>query len=286
MTPYKNRPPMVPGTEVRRYLPLWPMVQLLKHRKLRLTLVEHLRQKYDPFEGSVPNQMMDDRVPIFSSSYMMMMDQVAAHYPGMATPRRPRTDPHAAATYRNLAKLVSAHVSCWTAGPESEGMWRLYCNDDGVRGRGVAIQTTLGALEASVEPHDLTISPIHYRYYHDADRSVFTDELDAFMNKRKGFEHEHEVRLLRFNSDNYTSLVSLLSNSVAGEFPKPPPANLPVYIHLDWDPETVIQKITISPYADDTYESVVREAIAWAAPVFSGRVEQSILDPRRFPAQH
>jgi len=45
----------------------------------------------------------------------------------------------------------------------------LGSNDDGVRGRGVAIQTTLEALEASVTPHKLVVRPITYRYHHDAD---------------------------------------------------------------------------------------------------------------------
>jgi hypothetical protein len=280
---YKNRPEMPPATEVRRYLPLWPVVQLLRDRKLRLTLVDQLRQKYDPFEGSLPSVMIDDRVPLFSSSYSMMMSPVAAHYPGMDVPRPHRQDPWAAATYRSLAKLLSAHVSCWTAWDESEGMWRLYCNDDGIRGRGVAIQTTLEALEASVAPHKLIVSPITYRYYHDADRRPFNDELDVFMHKRKGFQHEREVRLLRYDEAHYHSLLPDWQN---GEMPKPMPANLPDYIFLDWRPEEVIQKITISPYADDAYEGVVREAIARAARTFADRIEQSILDPRRFPVQH
>jgi hypothetical protein len=61
-------------------------------------------------------------------------------------------------------------VSCWDWGEESEGTWRLYCKDDGVPGRGVALETTLEKLEASVQPLDLVVSPVSYRYYHEADK--------------------------------------------------------------------------------------------------------------------
>jgi hypothetical protein len=281
---YKNRPQMPADTEVRRYLHLWPVVQLLRDGKLRLTLVDHLREKYDPFEGSIPNQMMDDRVPLFSSSYTQMVTEVAAHHQGAMDVGRPsRVDPHMAATERNLQKLLSAHVSCWTHGDDSEGMWRLYCNDDGVRGRGIAIKTRLASLEDSVRQYDLAVSPITYRYYDERDRSVFTDELDVFMHKRKGFEHEREVRLLRFDQKYY---FSLLRDWRTQELPNPPPAPLSVHRFMDWRADEVIEEITISPYADNGYEGVVREAIAWVAPKLVHIVKNSRLDPRYFPARY
>jgi hypothetical protein len=52
-------------------------------------------------------------------------------------------------------------------------------------GVGVAMRTTLAQLEASVAPHDLYVSPVTYRHYHDG--PAFNDDLDQFMHKRKGF---------------------------------------------------------------------------------------------------
>jgi hypothetical protein len=283
MTPYKNRQDMAPSTEVRRYLSVWAVVRMLQARQLRLTLVDTLRKLFDQFEGSVPEQMIDDQVVVFSGRNMAMMEQVALHYPGMEVPRRPYHDPWEAVKQRRLAMTRSTHVSCWTAGEESEGMWRLYCEDGGVRGRGVALQTTLGALEASVAPHDLVVSPIRYRHYHKAaDRAVLNDELDAFMHKRMGFQHEREMRLLRFDPAHYHKL---LPDWQTGELPNPAPAALQEYTYLDWNPGDVIQRITISPYADADYESVAREAIKWADPSLGERIEQSILDPRRYAPQ-
>src|SRR5262245_65845136 len=118
---------------------------------------------------------------------MMIANYVArmgvnAHY----MPPQQRIDPWKEMTLPRRAKTRSAHASCWTAGPESEAMWRLYCEDGGVRGQGVSLQSTLGTVEASVARHDLFVSPIRYRYYHQGD--AFNDELDPFMHKRKGFE--------------------------------------------------------------------------------------------------
>src|ERR1700684_3731159 len=77
-------------------------------------------------------------------------------------------------------------------GDESETLWRLYCKDDkwctkdasctkeeAIAGAGVALETRLGNLEASVEPHDLYVSPIIYRHYHEGE--AFNDERDPFM---------------------------------------------------------------------------------------------------------
>jgi hypothetical protein len=47
------------------------------------------------------------------------------------------------------------------------------------------MRTTLAQLEASVAPHDLYVSPVTYRHYHDG--PAFNDDLDQFMHKRKGF---------------------------------------------------------------------------------------------------
>ncbi|MGH8771937.1 MAG: hypothetical protein ACREV2_12265 [Burkholderiales bacterium] len=175
------------ATELRRYTTLDTLVHIFRNRQLPLTRVDKFR---DPFEGSVPKKQIDDQLPIFSSRNAAQMMSVAPYYPSMSMP-----DPWTEMTLRRRAKTRSAHASCWTAGYESEAMWRLYCRDNESEGQGVALQSTLGKIEASVARHDLFVSPIRYRYYHDGD--AFDDELDPFMHKRMGFAHEGEVRLLK-----------------------------------------------------------------------------------------
>ena len=204
MRRYKNRAPMDEATELRRYTTLDALVQIFRNRQLRLTRVDKF---LDPFEGSVPKKQIDDQLPIFSSRNAVQMMSVRAHYPSMSMPPGRNLDPWMEMTMRRRAKTRSAHASCWTAGHESEAMWRLYCRD-GKAGQGVALQTTLGKVEASVARHDLFVSPIRYRHYHEGD--AFNDELDPFMHKRMGFAHEGEVRLLKYDESHYLKLAAAL----------------------------------------------------------------------------
>jgi len=263
--------------ELRRYTTIDALVHIFRNQQLRLTRVDKF---LDPFEGSVPTKQIDDQVPIFSSRNADQMMSVAAHYPGMSIPARRNLDPWTEMTLWRRAKTRSAHASCWTAGPESEAMWRLYCRDCGTEGQGVALQSTLGKVEASVSRHDLIVSPIRYRHYHIGD--AFNDELDAFMHKRMGFAHEGEVRLLKYDESYYLKLGPALTR---GDPTAATPSELPEHIYLDWSPATVIERITISPYADDAYEKRVRGAITSIDPSLVDRLELSVLSERRYAPQ-
>jgi hypothetical protein len=60
------------------------------------------------------------------------------------------------------------------------------------------------------------------------------------------------------------------------------PPELPEHIFLDWSPSKVIQRITISPYADEAYEKSVKEEITSIDPSLLDRVELSVLSERRY----
>ena len=124
------------------------------------------------------------------------------------------------------------------------------------------------------------MSPIRYRYYHDGD--AFDDELDPFMHKRMGFAHEREVRLLKYDESHYFELEAALTS---GDPARATPPELPEHIFLDWSPAAVIERITISPYADDSYETRARDAIASIDPSLVDRLELSVLSERRYAPQ-
>lgn len=266
MPSYKNRIPMDPNTPVWRYTSLDAVIAMLRDRTLRLTRVDTFR---DPFEGSVPKQMYDDQVALFSSVYNVMDEDISA------------PDPWTVTTLRRLAMTRSAHASCWSYGDESEALWRLYCADSdegqgdsrGI-GVGLALRSHLAKLEASVAHLDLYVSPVAYRFYHIG--PAFTDELDAFMHKRQGFECEREVRLLKFDVAHYHAL-----NSPLPENPERPlPPELPAHRFLDWSLVTAIDGITISPYASEDYEQKARQATAGIDPSIT--VELSVLSDRLY----
>jgi len=234
MPMYKNRVPMDPATELRRYTTINALAQMLRNRRLRLTRVDTFQ---DPFEGSVPKRQIEDQLPIFSSRNAAQMMSVAAHYPSMSMPPRRSLDPWTEMTLRRRAKTRSAHASCWTAGHESEAMWRLYCRDGGPEGQGVSLRSTLGKIETSVARHDLFVSPIRYRHYHEGD--AFDDELDPFMHKRMGFAHEREVRLLKYDESHYIELAAALTSA---DPPRATQPELPEHIFLEWSPAVVIEE--------------------------------------------
>jgi len=278
MPTYKNRVSIDAATELRRYITFDALVHMLNNRQLRLTRVDKFQ---DPFEGSVPKRQIDDQVCIFSSRNETQMRRVASYYPSMSIPSDRHLDPWEEMTSRRRAKTRSAHASCWTAGDESEAMWRLYCREDGEpEGQGIALQSTLEKIESSVECHDLFVSPIRYRYYHDGD--AFDDDLDPFMHKRQGFAHEREVRLLKYDESHYLELAAVLTSGDLGRATSP---ELPEHIFLDWSPAAAIERITISPYADESYETRARDAIALIDPSLVDRLELSVLSERRYGPQ-
>jgi hypothetical protein len=146
---------------VWRYLTLSAVIATIKTRHLRLTRVDRFQ---DPFEGSVPKKQIEDQLLIGAASRRTMMNRVAAHHPGMARLMPPDEDPWIRITRLRRVRTRSSHASCWSAGHESEALWRLYWADNGCQGVGVALRTTLARLEASVAAHDLYesdhVSPI------------------------------------------------------------------------------------------------------------------------------
>jgi len=185
-------------------------------------------------------------------------------------------------------KTHSAHAICWTSGDESEAMWRLCCPDgenEKEKGQGLALRSTLAKLEAFVAHHDLFISPVSYRFYHEGDG--FDDELDPFMDKRKGFECEQEVWILKYDEAHYSKLRSCdepeypeFSNSLVENGTAALPDELPKYVLLDWSLTGAIHAITVSPYTFEAYESKARRDIAAIDPLVV--VELSVLSERRF----
>jgi hypothetical protein len=255
---------------VWRYLGLSGLIASIKTRQLRLTRVDTFQ---DRFEGSVTKKQMEVQNLLLSGagSKRAMLNSVFAWFPGMGRLEPPDEDPWLRIRRWRRARTRSSHASCWSAGDESEPLWRLYCND-GCPGVGVALRTTLARLKASVATHDLCIHPIKYLRYHEA--PAFTDDMAPLLHKRHGFRAEQELRLLKFNQAHYNALVPKDASVL----------ELPEHIYLDWVLRDAIDEIIISPYADATYDESVRQAIKTTDPDLTDRVklELSELHERRY----
>lgn len=142
-------------------------------------------------------------------------------------------------------------------------MWRLYCGEKD----GVAFQTTFARLEQSVDKADILVGKIRYDDYKTM--PPFSEELDHVMYKRKGFASEQELRLLRADEDHYGKLCSGATHE-----------KLPRCMPISWSLKAAIDRILVSPYADDWYLDAVRATARLADADLESRVGSSELQEK------
>jgi len=160
-----------------------------------------------------------------------------------------------------------AFVSCWTKGSkENVALWRLY----GGNGNGVAIQTTVGKLVKEIEYattnteqgkrlHLLKgckkrIVKIKYIDHHQTEYQYIIDSTNPnptniLHYKNEGYEYENEIRII---FDTY-------QNAETG---KKAHSRLGESISIRIRPDTVIDKILISPYACKCYFDSVKKIMS------------------------
>ena len=259
---YANLKKPGPDEVVIRYTSLAQFIWIVTQQKLPLIRVDLFR---DPFEGSAPRSLIEHQM-ILSGGRNSIVQQMAVQqhhfpdYPWPPAPLQTAGEWWAAMSARRRNRTYSTHASCWRWGPESEGMWRLYCGERG----GVALQTTFARLEQSVEAEPILAGMIQYEDYDTV--PPFKEDLDHVMYKRDGFAFEQEVRLLKSDQDHY----SKLCNGTVHE-------KLPPCLPVPWNIGAAIDRILVSPYADDWYLEAVRAAARLADEELEGRVAWSRL---------
>ena len=126
----------------------------------------------DPFEGSLSpiNVKLRETIPL--------ADKVSG-------------ERNMSRTYREMRRWM--YINCWHESDyESAAMWNQYARERGA----IAIETTAKRLSEQL-PEDVLLSRIAY---HDYDASAIPEGnlFFPFLHKRKSFEHEHEVRAIRW----------------------------------------------------------------------------------------
>lgn len=131
-------------------------------------------------------------------------------------------------------------INCWRASDyESHALWRIYC----AASEGVAIQTTLGKLKASVG--DLPVYPVTYQV--PGSKKQTPTHADLVTKKRPMFSYEQEVRIVRFTEEKNST---------------PEPTGL----GLNWDLEKWVESIRVHPEADHSFMETVTAAVECYAP--------------------
>lgn len=249
----------VPHSQVWRYLPLCRLFIAIETKRLSLTLLKKYSMD-DPYETSVPESVDQADCQIANSGQTLdVANEIASRRPGTAQPDSGQRYEYLKRKRRALLRV--AHASCWRWGNESEAMWRLYCPS----GDGVAICSTLEKLKNSVHDASTVVSPIAYVDYKTDSFVRHQYDYDPALHKRKAFEHEQEVRVLRFRAEDF---------QLAGENES---HNAPEYIEIEWDPETVVEKIVVNPRCAAGYRNLVTAAVKTLSPTLAKKVQLSDL---------
>ena len=96
------------------------------------------------------------------------------------------------------------------------------------------------------------LGQITYRDY-ECDTQPPRDTLSLLMRKRQAFEHEHEIRALVWPSAAPPELVGDLDEETR-------------VINVPWPARDFLERIYVSPYADEWYRDVVVSVMERFAP--------------------
>jgi hypothetical protein len=160
-------------TRLWRYIDLSKLIHLLSTGSLWMCRSDLLG---DPFEGSTPEPDVRQREREFTTLIVAGMDG-SKIVGSLRRTGRKRT-----------------FINCWHMGEhESAAMWRLYLKSD----EGVAIQSTVGKLWASIRSdsadEQIVLGQVEYIDF----GQPWGQNDSLYLIKRKSFEHEREIRLVR-----------------------------------------------------------------------------------------
>ena len=254
--------PLPDDTVLLRYMSFAKFVAMLSRRALHLCRLDALGDK-DRFEGSLPRgqreRIIKDLVRELQDDPPPELIEARERVRGSGR----AIEWHAEAQVRayTLALRRSAYVSCWSQGPESEAMWRLYCEGN----EGVAMVTTYAKLRESLHESNLFISPVRYIDYR-RDRLPGRDLIQQIIHKRIGFVHEREVRVVYWSRENFR---------VVGPHEEAPETQHSVLI--PWDIESALDHIIVSPFSPHWYPEAVAAVLHAFNPTLEAKMTLSEL---------
>ncbi|MCT4544664.1 MAG: DUF2971 domain-containing protein [Vallitalea sp.] len=232
--------------KIWRYIDFTKLISLIESSKLFLARADSMVD--DPFEGSYPLlniiKRKKDGLP---DKLLYELEQV------------------------NTKFKEYVYFNCWHANDyESAAMWNLYLKSN----EGVAIQTKLKHLKNSLKNHNEHMIHIRDIKYIDYSKDEFNDNdvLEAFIHKRKSFEHEKEIRIMRALL-NYSKSEDILND--------PNKIIIKGGLSIDVDLEMLIQKIYIAPDAPKWFYNLVVDVLKRYDSIYnidlSSRVKKSNL---------
>ena len=147
-------------------------------------------------------------------------------------------------------------INCWHENEtESDAMWKLYAG----HGEGVAIKTTYRLLkESMIGKEVVSIEKVEYVDY-DTAQIQLSDPLGPFIQKRRSFAHEREVRAII--QKPYIRGSEIIADG---------PDTCDVGIYHDVDVNKLVKEVFVPPYAEGWFSELVQttaENFGLQAPV-------------------
>lgn len=235
---HRNLPYKIPQPNdmLWHFMDLAKFISMLKENALYLTRVD---QFSDPFECAIG--VIDDK-PRYDTFYLDFCKNAVATAPidDKSKLTSEYVQENAERLFKEIAEWnkrnrVRSFVSCWHKNTvESEAMWQLYVKD---QTQGIAIQTTYSKLcHALNREPELSIGEVNYIDY--TQQVVYMNDVQWY--KRKAFEHEREVRVLKY--------VHNASDTCYG-------------IKQPIDVNILIENIFVSPFAKQWFIDIVNDIL-------------------------
>ena len=174
-------------TRIWRYMDLAKFVSLLTTESLYFT---NPREFDDPYEGVFPKATAQQ----FSQLLQKLYDALLQHF--TTEEQKKLLNGVADKLQTFLGKPTRYYgVNCWHKSEyESEAMWKLYS----LHGQGIAIESTIGQLKASLaNKQGLIVETVRYLDFDKEEWKVQEGGPSVVvLLKRKSFEHEKELRAI------------------------------------------------------------------------------------------
>ena len=225
--------PQNPNDKVWRYMDLSKFIYLLDSKKLYLPSAERLEDKH---EGSIFLFQKERELKALAERGLANL------LPILSDMRR--------------EQLKCTFISCWHRNDfDSHAMWRIYCGPK----EGVAIMTSYHKLSQRVN-NNYAMGLVQY----ENQDPIAGNLIAPFMQKRKAFLYEQEVRLVAnlYGSPDF--------RDETGKF-RPSRQHLALPVDLT----KLVEKIYVHPEADDLYFQVTKSSVLKYAPELNDRVEWS-----------
>lgn len=203
-----------------RYMDFTKFIALLENRALFFARSDKLN---DPFEGSFPKKNIKARYVNLHPEF----EEVLLSLPSLMSE-----------FWMQLKRFTL--ISCWhESNYESEAMWKLYASPNG----GLAIKTRFDSFVKSfVTEEKIHIGKVQYVDY-DSDLIPEDDPLSPYLNKRKSFEHEQEVRAIVQNVPT-NQLIELQDDYDIGKY-------------YEVDLNLLIQEVVVDPFTPEWFLELV-----------------------------